>query len=89
MPQTLSEPAMTALLKQAAEKVDVDFGEATQGTPLESLGMDSLTQLELVALMEEELSVRIPDEDLKAIQTVGQLVTCLTRLQAAGSSVVP
>ena len=88
MPQPLSEPAMTELLRQAAEKVEVDLGEATGSTPLEDLGMDSLARLELVSIVEEELSVRIPDEDLKAIRTVGQLVTCLMRLQGADSGVV-
>jgi acyl carrier protein len=74
---------MAELLRTAAEKIDVDLSETTPGTPLESVGMDSLAKLELIAILEDELSVRIPDEALREIKTVGQLVTCLIQVQSA------
>jgi acyl carrier protein len=45
--------------------------------------MDSLAKLELVSVLEDEMSVRIPDELLKEINTAGDLVECLRKLQAS------
>lgn len=83
MSDTVSEPEFMELLRNAAEKVDVDLSGATADTTLESLGMDSLTKLELVSILEDELSIRIPDEKLREFKTAGDLVSCLLELQAA------
>ena len=85
MPKVLTEPEMIQKLKNAAAEMQLDFGAATEETLLDSLGMDSLDRLELVSILEDALSVRIPDEVLRTIQTVGQLVECLIQLQAIRS----
>jgi acyl carrier protein len=70
------------MLRNIADEVlQVDLSEVSPGTSLGALGMDSLDKLELVTALEDQLSVRIPDEELKKIQTVGGLVECLLRLQ--------
>lgn len=81
MSRVLTEPEVIQVLKNAVTEMQLDFSEATEETLLESLGMDSLDRLELVSILEDALSVRIPDETLKAIQTVGQLAACLIQLQ--------
>lgn len=83
MSHTVSETELMELLRSAAEKIDVDLGEATADTTLESMGMDSLAKVELVAILEDELSIRIPDDKLRGFRTAGDLVACLLELQAA------
>jgi 3-hydroxyacyl-[acyl-carrier-protein] dehydratase len=52
----------------------VRLADANDDTRLvEDLGLDSLTLLELVLSIEEVLQLRIENEELKAIRTVGQM----------------
>ena len=41
---------------------------------ISDLGIDSLGMLEIIGGMEREFKIRIPDDQLVGIQTVGQLV---------------
>jgi acyl carrier protein len=49
------------------------------------LGLDSLAMLELVAWSEEQLGVRVPDEELTTVRTVGDLVTSFSARLDAGT----
>jgi len=42
-----------------------------------ALGLDSLETLELVAWAEERLSVRVPDDELARVTSIGDLSTAL------------
>jgi acyl carrier protein len=87
MAKALQEEELTELVKKVAdEAVDVDLSDATPQTPLRSLGMDSLDQLELVSALEDRLEVCIPDSQVKGLETVGDLIAALTELQAAQPS---
>jgi acyl carrier protein len=46
---------------------------------LDALGLDSLQTLELVAWAEERLSVRVPDDELARVASVGELSALLGR----------
>ena len=82
MAKALQEEELTELVKKVAEEaVDVDLSDATPQTPLRSLGMDSLDQLELVSALEDRLEVCIPDSQLKEVATVGDLIAVLAELQ--------
>ncbi len=84
MAKVRPEEELTELVKKVADEVmDVDLSDATPQTPLRSLGMDSLDQLELVGFLEDHLEVCIPDSQLKELETVGGLIAALTELQAA------
>ena len=51
---------------------------------VDALGMDSLQVIELVAWAEERLSVRVPDEELARVGSLGDLSAVLAaRLPAA------
>jgi len=52
---------------------------------LESLGMDSLDQLNLLFALESDFNISIPDEEAKAIRTVREMVEGVRKL-VAGSS---
>ena len=77
------EKELMELVKKVAEEVlDMDFSDATPQTPLRSLGLDSLDQLELVSALEERLEVCIPDRALTGVETVGDLIAALAALPA-------
>jgi acyl carrier protein len=76
------------LFTQAALEVDNrKLTALTKDTVISTLGMDSVAVMELVSYFEEKLSVRIPDEDLSRIRTVGDLRDALAKLLPAGTSV--
>jgi acyl carrier protein len=51
-----------------------------KSTVISQLGMDSVAVMELVSYFEEKLNVRMPDEDLARINTIGDLGTLIQRL---------
>jgi acyl carrier protein len=65
--------------RMASEVAEKDFSHVTEDASIAELGIDSLGMLELVASMERELSVSIPDEQLVGIQTVRQLLELVER----------
>lgn len=65
--------------KMATEIAEKDFSHVGEEQKIAELGIDSLGMLELVASMERELSVSIPDEQLVGIQTVRQLLELVER----------
>ncbi|RLJ00934.1 MAG: acyl carrier protein [Candidatus Aenigmatarchaeota archaeon] len=63
-----------------AEKYGVDPSELKPETRfIEDLGADSLSTIELIAELEEEFDIEIPDEDAEKNQTVGQAVEYMIR----------
>lgn len=48
--------------------------QATAETPLASVGMDSLTMMEVVLDVQDALDLVIEDEDLRRMQTIGDLI---------------
>lgn len=84
MAKVLQEQELVELVIGIAEEfLEVDLSDATPQTPLRSLGMDSLDQLEFASLLEEHLEVCIPDSQLVQLETVGGLIAVLMDLQAA------
>jgi 3-hydroxyacyl-[acyl-carrier-protein] dehydratase len=47
---------------------------ATAETPLTSLGVDSLTMMEIVLDVQDALNLTIEDADLKKMKTIGDLI---------------
>ncbi|MGD0242755.1 MAG: phosphopantetheine-binding protein [Streptosporangiaceae bacterium] len=84
MADVLREKELIELVKNVAEEaLDIDLGDATPQTPLRSLGLDSLDQLELVSALEERLETCIPDSYLNQVETVGDLIAALADLQVS------
>ena len=48
--------------------------QATAETPLASIGMDSLTMMEVVLDVQDALELVIEDADLRRMQTIGNLI---------------
>ena len=53
-----------------------------EATIADDLGIDSLDAVELVMAIEEELGVKIPDEELANMKTVKDIADCITKYQA-------
>jgi acyl carrier protein len=50
---------------------------------VDDLDVDSLSMVEVVVAAEEKFDVRIPDEEVKNLKTVGDAVSYIERAQAA------
>jgi acyl carrier protein len=50
---------------------------------VDDLDVDSLSMVEVVVAAEEKFDVRIPDEEVKNLKTVGDAVSFIERAQAA------
>ena len=85
MAQTVN---VIAMFQQAALEVNGKKLDAlTADTVISKLGLDSVAVMELVSYFEEKLNIRMPDEDLAKVQTLGDLVSLVKRLVPAGTEV--
>jgi acyl carrier protein len=76
------------LFQQAALEVDNrKLTNLSKDTVIAQLGMDSVAIMELVSVLEERLKLRIPDEELGRVRTIGDLRDCIARHAAPGTQV--
>ena len=76
------------LFSQAALEVNgKKLDGLTKDTVISKLGLDSVAVMELVSFFEEKLDIRMPDEDLAKVQTLGDLGAVVKRLVPAGTEV--
>ena len=69
------EEIFDKLKELVVDQLGVDDDEVTtEATIQEDLGADSLDLVDLVMAVEEEFDVKIADEDLDGIKTVGDIV---------------
>jgi acyl carrier protein len=75
------EQAVLAVFQEAARQVD-GSGRIVlaKDTQISELGLDSVAVMELVAQVEQQLGVRIPDEQLTSATSIGGLVDAVRRL---------
>jgi len=63
-----------------ADILGVDEEEISRDSVFtDDLGLESLDQVELIAAMEEEFDIEIPDEEAERIITVGQAIDYIKR----------
>ena len=81
----MSDDKIIALLKQALDEVAPgkveDVSSIDLNTKIRSVGIDSVATMEMVGVIEEEIEVTFPDEELAAVNTFGDLVTLIKRNQ--------
>ncbi|MFD7516400.1 acyl carrier protein [Streptomyces niveus] len=67
-----------ALLRSAGAQVSHhELGPLTSGTELQALGLDSVQLLEMIAVAEHDIGLRLPDEAFGRLRTVGDLCELL------------
>jgi len=84
IPMALSEQEVLAGLAEiVAEETGIDTGDVQLGKSFtDDLDIDSLSMMTIVTLAEEKFDVRIPDEEVKNLVTVGDAVSYITTAQA-------
>jgi acyl carrier protein len=69
------EEILTKVKAVVAEKLNVGEDQVTEEAKfVEDLGADSLDQVELIMALEDEFSLKIPEEDAEKLTTVGSAV---------------
>lgn len=70
------------------EKLGVKREQISAEKPMKDYGMDSLSQVELLFLIEDEFNVTIPDSE-KNVETLADLAKVIDRLKANSSGKDP
>ena len=84
----MAQVSITQLFAQAAQEVNgKKLANLTQETVISKLGLDSVAVMELVSFFEEKLNIRMPDDDLAKVQTLGDLGALVQRLSPPGTEV--
>jgi len=80
----LSEQDILAGLAEiVAEETGIDAGDVQLDKSFtDDLDIDSLSMMTIVTLAEEKFDVRIPDEEVKNLVTVGDAVSYITGAQS-------
>lgn len=60
--------------------VSVDVAAIKSDTPLSKAGIDSLEMMNVFLAIEEKFGIKIPDEDIDALDTVDGIIAYLQRL---------
>ena len=66
-------------IKEIVPKFGVDPEQVTNQSTLEDLDMDSLDVVEIMQAIEDELGIRVPDEDLEELSTIGDAVDAVVK----------
>jgi acyl carrier protein len=67
-----------------AEQLNVDPDEVHEDSSfVDDLGADSLDLVELVMALEDNFDMKIPDEDVEAIKTVGDAISYIESHRAS------
>lgn len=75
----LSEAELRALLARIVQVPEARIEPSTRF--VKDLGMDSLTSLDLLSELEEEHDIEISQEDARHLQTFGDLVAFVAKLE--------
>jgi len=74
---------LEGLAEIVAEETGLDAADVqNEKSFTDDLDIDSLSMMTIVTLAEEKFDVRIPDEDVKGLVTVGDAVQYITKAQS-------
>lgn len=66
-------------IKEVVPKFGVDPDDVNGEATLEDLDMDSLDVVEVMQAIEDELGIRVPDEDLEDLSTIGDAIAAVVK----------
>jgi acyl carrier protein len=75
--------AIRAELEKIAPELRADG--LSLDTDIATLGIESVTMLELIAALEERFGIELPDDELTTLDTLGDVIELLQRHVAARS----
>ena len=83
----MNEEQVLQLVRDKLDEIKVEgAAEAAMDTTWEELDVDSLDLVELVQSLEDEYGIRIDDEQLKPVKTVGDAVRLVISVKAEAGS---
>lgn len=77
--------SLATIQRMMVEQFDLKLENLTPDATLESLGLDSLSVIEFMFNLEDELKIKLPDErvEIKTLQDVTDLVDRIVAEQSA------
>ncbi|RVW05563.1 meromycolate extension acyl carrier protein AcpM [Rhodococcus xishaensis] len=82
---TNQEDIIAGLAEIIEEVTGIEPSEVTiDKSFVDDLDIDSLSMVEIAVQTEDKYGVKIPDEDLASLRTVGDAVTYIQKLEAEG-----
>ncbi len=77
--------SLAIIQRMMVEQFDLKLEDLTPDATLESLGLDSLSVIEFMFNLEDELKIKLPDEriEIKTLQDVTDLVDRIIAEQSA------
>ena len=67
---------LRVMMKQSSQ-ADIEWDTVTEESSIESLGFDSLSILDLIYDIQQELGIEFEAEEMVTIKTIGELATFL------------
>src|ERR1700753_3990959 len=81
MPDLIQSDELTArILRIIAETQRKDPAQVTNESSFEELGIDSMDGVNIVFALENEFNINVPDEEVKSIRSVRDVVEGVIRL---------
>ncbi|MDF0529968.1 meromycolate extension acyl carrier protein AcpM [Tsukamurella sp. 8F] len=85
---TSQEEIVAAIAEIIEEVTGIEPSEVTPDKAfIDDLDIDSLSMVEIAVQLEDKYGVKVPDEDLAGLKTVGDAVAYIQKLEAENSEV--
>lgn len=78
---------VVSMFKEYAQKIDkhANLSNLSKDSKISSLGIDSLSMMEVIGCFEDDLGIKIADDRLATIQTIGDIERVIEHTRAAQS----
>jgi acyl carrier protein len=85
----MSDELIERVRKVIAASKRIPEDKVTVDSTFEELGIDSMDAVEILFALENEFDISIPDEEVKSVRNVRQMVEGVEKLLAAKSAGTP
>jgi acyl carrier protein len=85
----MSDDLIQRVCQVIATSKRIPVERVTVDSAFEELGIDSMDAVEILFALENEFDINIPDEEVKTVRNVRQMVEGVERLMAAKSAGTP
>jgi acyl carrier protein len=75
----VTQEAVLEKIKEIVPKFGVEPSDVTLDATLEDLDMDSLDVVEIMQAIEDDFGIRVPDEDLEGLTTMGDTIAAVVK----------
>jgi acyl carrier protein len=79
MPATITEDAIEQKIREVLPQFGIDADQITREATFAELDVDSLDIAELSQIIEDEYAIRLSDDDLASLETIGDTIALVAR----------